>query len=143
LNAAQQADYLRQMSVSKNAKALARRAQTAGMEFDAVLRKEILQMKGNLVDLDSIDTSKQAVSYYSQASTLDGIKEVCALADDAEVFEGLTAVDLLRLFNVVGIPAVGPVGDFPDPMTYRLDKIMPGNFISVADLSIFSLLDQS
>jgi len=132
LNAAQQADYLRQMSVSKNSKALAKRAQTAGMEFDAVLRKEILRMKDNLGDLDGIDTDKQPVSFYSQASTVDGIKEVCAMADDAEVFEVLTAVDLLRLFNVVGIPAVGPVADFPDPMTYRLDQLMPGSLISVA-----------
>jgi len=123
----------------KNSKALAKRAQTAGMEFDAVVRKEILRMKDNLGDLDGVDTDKQAVSFYSQASTVDGIKEVCAMADDAEVFEVLTAVDLLRLFNVVGIPAVGPVADFPDPMTYRLDQLMPGSFISVADLSVVEL----
>jgi len=51
----------------------------------------------------------------------------------------MLAVDLLRLFNVVGVPAVGPVSDYPDPMTYRLDKILAGNHISVADLSIVEL----
>jgi hypothetical protein len=140
LNQAQQADYLRQMGTSKNSKALARRAQTAGIDFDCTLRKEILQMKAHLHELDDLDTSGHSISFYSQASTLDGIKEVCEIADDPEVFEGLLAVDLLRLFNVVGVPCVGPISDFPDPMTYRLERLMPGSFVSVADLSMVELM---
>jgi hypothetical protein len=142
LNQAQQADYLRQMDVSKNSRALAKRAQTSGMEFESTLRKEILEMKAHLSELSEIDAKGHAVSFFSQATTLDGIQEVCAMADDTEVFEHITAVDLLRLFNVVGVPAVGPISDFPDPMTYRLDNIMAGNFISVADLSIVELAGQ-
>jgi hypothetical protein len=139
LNQAQQADYLRQMDVSKNARALAKRAQTSGLDFDRTLRQEILLMKAHLDELKTIDVSGHSVSFYSQASTVDGIMQVCEMADDSDVFERLTALDLLRLFNIVGVPAVGPVADFPDPMTYRLDCLMAGNFISVADLSMVEL----
>lgn len=140
LNQAQQADYLRQMGTSKNSRALARRAQTAGMDFDCTLRNEILQMKKHLHELSDVDSSNHSVSFYSQASTLEGILEVCKMADDPEVFEGLLAVDLLRLFNVVGVPCVGPISEFPDPMTYRLEQLMAGNFVSVADLSVVELM---
>eukprot|EP00401_Gymnodinium_catenatum_P000856 CAMPEP_0117515606 /NCGR_PEP_ID=MMETSP0784-20121206/30667_1 /TAXON_ID=39447 /ORGANISM="" /LENGTH=1076 /DNA_ID=CAMNT_0005311429 /DNA_START=29 /DNA_END=3257 /DNA_ORIENTATION=- len=140
LNQAQQADYLRQMGTSTNSRALAKRAVKSGMDFDVTLRKEILQMKAHLDDLNDIDGRPHSVSFYSQASTLDGIREVCEMTDDQEVFEGLSAVDLLRLFNVVGVPAVGPIADFPDPMTYRLDNLMAaGSHVSVADLSTVEL----
>lgn len=140
LNQAQQAEYLRQMTTSKNSRALAKRAEASGMDFEGTLRKEILHMKDHLDELQGIDARKHAVSFYSQATTMDGIKEVCALSEDRELFEGLLAVDILRLFNVVGVPAVSPIADFPDPMTYRLDKLLPGSFISVADLSTCELL---
>lgn len=97
-------------------------------------------MKAHVHELSDLDASAHAISFYSQASTLDGIKEVCEIADDLEVFEGLSAVDLLRLFNVVGVPCVGPISDFPDPMTYRLERLLPGNFVSVADLSMVELM---
>lgn len=139
LNQLQQAEYLRQMDTSKNAKALAKRAQTSGTDFEATMRKEIRQMKDHLHELSEVDAKLQSISFYSQASTLDGIMEVCDLADDPEVFEALPAVDLLRLFNVVGVPALGPIADYPDPMTYRLDRLMPGSFVSVADLSMVEL----
>eukprot|EP00443_Scrippsiella_acuminata_P048512 CAMPEP_0115169682 /NCGR_PEP_ID=MMETSP0270-20121206/1395_1 /TAXON_ID=71861 /ORGANISM="Scrippsiella trochoidea, Strain CCMP3099" /LENGTH=1107 /DNA_ID=CAMNT_0002582389 /DNA_START=100 /DNA_END=3423 /DNA_ORIENTATION=- len=140
LNQAQQADYLRQMGTSKNSRALARRAQATGMDFDSTLRNEILQMKAHLHELSDLDAGQLSVSFYSQATTLEGILAVCEMADDSEVFEGLLAVDLLRLFNIIGIPCVAPVSDFPDPMTYRLERLMPGNFVSVADLSTVELM---
>jgi hypothetical protein len=140
LNQAQQADYLRQMDTTKNSRALARRAQTAGIDFDQTLRKEILQMKAHLHELNDIDASKLSVSFYSQASTLEGIMAVCEMADDSEVFDGLLAVDLLRLFNIIGVPCVAPVSDFPDPMTYRVERVLGGNFVSVADLSMVELM---
>lgn len=139
LNEAQKADYLRQMGTNKNARALAKRAQTSGMDFDSTLRKEILAMKANLAELDGVNTLDHAVSFYSQANTMEGILAVCEVADDEELFESMLAVDLLRLFNVVGVPAVGPVAEYPDPMTYRLDKLMAGNFVSVADVSVVEL----
>lgn len=139
LNQAQQADYLRQTAISKNSKALAKRAAAGGMDFDETLRAEVLRMKAHLDELDVVDGRTHAVSFYSQASTLDGIREVCALADDRESFEELTAVDILQVFNIVGVPAVGPISDYPDPMTYRVDELLPGSYISVADLSIADL----
>lgn len=140
LNLAQQADYLRQagtaVSCGRNSRALARRADASGTNFAATMRAEILAMKANLHMLDGIDDSGHQVSFYSQATTLDGIRCMVELADDLEVFNHLTAADMLRLFNVVGIPAVGPIGDFPDPMTYRLEKFLLGAHVSVADITM-------
>lgn len=140
LNQAQQAEYLRQMGTSKVSRALARRAQTAGMDFDRTLRNEILQMKAHLHELSNIEFSTHSTSFYSQATTLEGIKEVCEIADDPDTFDGLLAVDLLRLFNIVGVPCVAPISDFPDPMTYRIERLFPGTYVSVADLSTVELM---
>lgn len=35
---------------------------------------------------------------------------------------------------MVGVAACAPIGDYPDPMTYRLDNFMPWAFVSVADI---------
>eukprot|EP00929_Paragymnodinium_shiwhaense_P080063 TRINITY_DN41735_c0_g1_i1.p1 TRINITY_DN41735_c0_g1~~TRINITY_DN41735_c0_g1_i1.p1 ORF type:complete len:1102 (+),score=175.71 TRINITY_DN41735_c0_g1_i1:212-3517(+) len=143
LNEAQKADYLRQMGTNKNARALAKRAQTSGMDFDTTLRREIEEMRKHLQELKDIDSKDHAVSFYSQATTMEGIMAVCEVAEDSELFDSMLAVDLLRLFNVVGVPALGPIADYPDPMTYRLDLLMAGNFVSVADLSIVELRGRS
>jgi len=71
----------------------------------------------------------------SQATTVDGIRELCSLADDPD-FDAYPAVELLQLFNVVGVPAAAAIGDYPDPMNFKLDKLVPGNFVSVADLTL-------
>lgn len=134
LNASQQADYLRTTQAgTKNARGLAKRAEASGLDFDAVVRAEIRTMATHLHELDTVDDSKWAVSFYSQSTTLDGIKELCELARDA-AFDSLLAIELLELLNIVGVPAVAPVGDFPDPMTYRVDRLLPGACVSVSDL---------
>eukprot|EP00929_Paragymnodinium_shiwhaense_P015123 TRINITY_DN12314_c0_g1_i2.p1 TRINITY_DN12314_c0_g1~~TRINITY_DN12314_c0_g1_i2.p1 ORF type:complete len:1116 (-),score=288.73 TRINITY_DN12314_c0_g1_i2:433-3780(-) len=143
LNEAQKADYLRQMGTNKNARALAKRAQTSGMDFDTTLRREIQAMRRHLSELEEVCTRDHAVSFYSQATTMEGIEAVCQVAEDEDLFQSMLAVDLLRLFNVVGVPAVGPVADYPDPMTYRLDRLIAGNYVSVADLSIVELRGSS
>jgi len=136
LNAAQQANYLRTTQAgSKNARGLAKRAEASGRDFDQVVRDEIRAMATHIHELDGISDSNWSVSFYSQCTTLDGIKEVCELAHDA-AFDSILAIELLELVNLVGVPVAAPVGDFPDPMTYRIDALLPGTCVSVADLSV-------
>lgn len=138
LNLAQQAEYLRQTgdSASRNARALARRADDSGIDFDATMRAEILSMAAHMADLGQVDDSQHAVSFYSSATTLEGIQYIVELAKDPETLQNLTAADMLRLFNIVGIPAVAPVGDYPDPMTDRIEKLLYGSYVSVADITM-------
>mmetsp|Transcript_3701 Transcript_3701/g.10931 ORF Transcript_3701/g.10931 Transcript_3701/m.10931 type:complete len:1071 (-) Transcript_3701:279-3491(-) len=136
LNASQQADYLRTTQAgTKNARGLAKRAEASGLDFDAAVRAEIKAMAAHLHELDALDDSAWSVSFYSQSTTLDGLKEVCELVNDA-AFDSLLAVELLELVNLVGVPLAAPIGDFPDPMTYRVDALLPGACVSVADLTV-------
>lgn len=134
LNSAQQAAYLRSASDSSNAKSLAKRAIKSGLDFDDIARNEVRQMKQHLSQLNGIDDSDHYVSFYSQETTLGGIKAVCALVDDEGTLDSMSALDILNLINIVGIPTKAPVGDFPDPMTYRCNKLLLGTFVSISDV---------
>ena len=141
LNSKQQAEYLRAIDVNdKTGKNLAKRAFSEGINFDEVTKKEVLQMKENLPKLletlktNNFDESTLSISFYSTSNTLEGIKTVCDLVDDKEIFEGLTTLDVIRLLNIVGIGCDADVGNFPDPMTYRIKEIYPGCFVSLSDV---------
>ena len=135
LNSQQQADYLRKIDVNdKNAKALAKRALISGLDFDEIAKKEVLEISKHISELDGIDESKLNVSFYSTCNTLDGIKTLSHLPEKKEIFDDLTANDIIKLLNIVGIAAYSTAGNYPDPMTYRLEKIYPSTFISISDI---------
>jgi hypothetical protein len=139
LNLAQQAEYLRQVDVSKNARGLAKRAVASGVDFDDKIRSEVIMMRDHEDELDGIDLKDDDVSFYSQDSTLESIRQLCELARDPDVFDNMGAIDILQLFSLVGVPCVSPIGDYPDPMTYRIERLLLGSLVSVADLSIAQL----
>ena len=135
LNSQQQADYLRKIDVNdKNSKALAKRAFISGLDFDEIAKKEVLKISKHISELDGIDESKLNVSFYSTCNTLDGIRTLSQLPKKKEIFDDLTANDIIKLLNIVGIAAYSTVGNYPDPMTYRLEKIYPSTFISISDI---------
>jgi len=137
-NALQQAEYLRNAQVTNTGKNLAKRAlkdiETSGLSFDETLRYEVLMMKQNLYLINDIDDSTHARSFYSLSTTLDGIKSVCSLADSIETFQYISANDILKLINIVGFACDGAIGDYPDPMTYRLKDIYPECSVSLSDV---------
>uniref|UniRef100_A0A7S0P1S1 Uncharacterized protein n=1 Tax=Calcidiscus leptoporus TaxID=127549 RepID=A0A7S0P1S1_9EUKA len=136
LNASQQADYLRTTQAgSKNARGLAKRAEASGLDFDLVVRDEMKAMAAHLHELNDIDDSAWSVSFFSQSTTLDGLKEVCELVGHT-AFDSMLAIELLELINLVGVPVAAPIGDFPDPMTYRVDALLPGACVSVSDITV-------
>lgn len=135
LSAAQQADYLRQVGgPHRNAKALARRAIGAGLDFAGTLHKEIRDMKEHMAELANIDDSEHAVSFYSMESTLGGIKALCSFDDEA--LELMEATDLIQIANIVGVPCSAPIGDFVDAMSYRVNELLPGSFLSLSDVLV-------
>lgn len=134
LNSAQKAEYLRSTAHSKTSRGLAKRAAISGFDFDRIARDESVAIANHLGELTKvIDDSNHQCSFYSMETTLGGIKAVASLVEEAG-FEGLTANEILLIFNIVGIACEGPVGDFPDPMTWRVNKMYPGVFVSVSDL---------
>jgi len=135
LNSQQQADYLRKIDVEdKTSKALARRAVVSGLDFDEVAKQEVMEIANHIHELDGIDEDTFYRSFYSTCTTLDGIRCVSQLPENQELFEDITANDIIKLLNIVGVAAYGTVGNYPDPMTYRLEKIYPGTFISMSDI---------
>lgn len=133
LNSAQKAEYLRSTAHSKTSRGLARRAATGGFEFDDIARKEVLEIAKHLDELQEISDSEHQCSFYSMETTLGGIRSVAEMTKDAN-FDDITAREILMILNIVGIACDGPVGDFPDPMTYRINRIYPGVFVSVSDM---------
>ncbi|CAF3550969.1 unnamed protein product [Rotaria sp. Silwood1] len=139
LNSAQQAEYLRTMDASsKNACGLARRAIAKGLDFNEILRNEIRNMAKHIDELKDIDDSEHLASFYSQDTTLGGIRAVCQLVHE-NLLDDVDANGILQMVNIVGIPCSGPIGEFPDPMTWRVNELYLGSYVSLSDvLTVFT-----
>jgi hypothetical protein len=134
LNSAQQAEYLRSVDVSKNGKGLARRIDESGSDFLANVHREVEAMHAHLAELNDIDDSMHFTSFYSTASTLEGIKEVCRLVDE-NLLESSSVDTVMRLINIVGLGCRAQEnGDYPDPMSYRIDELLIGTYVSLSDI---------
>lgn len=132
LNSAQQAEYLRNTTTSSNAINLAKRAMKQGLDFDVKAVQEVKKMKEHFDEIEDIDDSDHTTSFYSQCTTLMGITELCELDDDT--IDNLSAIDILKMLNLVGVPCTAAVGDYPDPKTYHLTNIMLGSYVSMSDI---------
>ncbi|ORY32426.1 hypothetical protein BCR33DRAFT_771424 [Rhizoclosmatium globosum] len=137
LNSAQQAAYLRTVNATKNAKGLAKRAlnSLSGLDFDEVARQEVIQMHAHLHELEDVDDSDHERSFFSLETTLGGIRAVCELVDDGFIYE-MSCHEILELLNIVGVPCEHPIHEYPDAMTFRVDKIHLGSFISLSDVLV-------
>jgi hypothetical protein len=137
LNSAQQAEYLRTLDTGKNARSVAKRGAKLDVEFDfdSIVHGEVLEMHSHLDELNDVDDSTHLVSFVSQETTLGGIKAVCSLVDE-NILNDCSAVQILELFNIVGVPCSATVGDYPDPMTYRITKMHYDCHVSLADVLV-------
>lgn len=134
LNSAQAAEYLRSSdSGGAKSKGLARRAIGNGLDFDTNARAEVRAMAAHIDELKDVDDSNHTVSFYSQETTLGGIRAVCELVKD-DIVDEMDCNDIMKLLNIVGVACNAGVGDYPDPMTYRLNEIYPGCYVSLADV---------
>ncbi|KAJ3130780.1 hypothetical protein HK100_007498 [Physocladia obscura] len=137
LNSAQQAAYLRSMDVSKNSKSVAKRAikSTSSLDFDSIARIEVAAMYRHLSELDDVDDSAHEKSFYSFDTTLGGIRTVCSLVEDGFIND-MSCNQILELLNIVGIPCEHQIGDYPDAISFYVDKIHFGSFISLSDILV-------
>lgn len=137
LNSCQQAQYLRTLDInSSGAKNLARRANQSGLDFDTTIIKEVKTMKTHIDELKDVDDSNHYVSFYSQETTLSGIKELCNLVDNENTIDEMTALDIIKMLNLVGVPCDAPIGDYTDPMCYRINKLYLGSCVSLSDVLV-------
>ena len=140
LSSAQQAEWMQTKFINKsNAKRVAKAMEVAGGDFDSMVREEahnihkhLPELKKRLVDA-GVKEEDLTVSFVSQESVLDGLEALSDCVEDGSVDE-LGHLDLLKLVSIVGIAANGVTGAHPDPMTYRLNEVFPGCFVSVSDL---------
>lgn len=133
LNSAQQADYLRNTDFTKLGKALARRAEKFGLDFTSTLQEEINNVCLNIRELDDIDDVHHKISFYSQDSTLGGLRALAELVT-SDMLNDLDANEILQMSNIVGVACEAEIGDYPDPMTWRVNTIYPGCYLSVSDI---------
>ncbi|CAG9811641.1 unnamed protein product [Chironomus riparius] len=141
LNAEQKAHYLRTVEVSSKAgRGLAKRAakqrrknRNKMLSFDEIIHKEVLSIKANFHEIKDIDYKDHTVSFYSQATTFEGIMSLVEAADDV-LFKNYTADEILQIINIVGVACCSPKGDYPDASKWRVNEIYYGCYISVADI---------
>lgn len=135
MNSSQQAGYLRQATNDKLGKQLAKRATKTGLDLDGIARKEAHAIYDHFDELEDMDCDDHYKSFYSQATTYDGLETVHDAVEDGSIDE-MSVNDILQLLNIVGLPCVAKIGDYPDPMCYRTQKIIKGSFASISDLIV-------
>lgn len=94
-------------------------------------------MNQHLHEIIDIDDSLHAISFYSQETTLVGIKAACALVDEIGSIEQLNGLDILSLLNIDGIHGeANDVEDYPDSKTYHLKNLLTESSVSISDVII-------
>lgn len=135
LNSAQKADYLRQVDLSQNSRGLARRAAKEGLNFDEIARDEVLKMAEHFNEIEDIDDSNHEVSFFSQDTTFGGIRTLVELSQD-DNFQTFDVHEILEILNLVGVACSGPIGDYPDPSTWKVKEIFLGCNVSLSDILV-------
>lgn len=90
-------------------------------------------MAVHFYEISKIDDKNHSVSFYSQATTLEGIRTLVEFTRD-ETFSMFNADEILQIINIVGVACNGPIGDFPDASTWPIKEIYVGCYVSVADI---------
>ncbi|XP_037027479.1 uncharacterized protein LOC119068126 [Bradysia coprophila] len=135
LNSAQKADYLRQVDMSQNSRGLARRAVKEGLNFDEIARNEVLAMAQHFHKIADIDDTNHEISFFSQDTTLGGIKTLVELSQD-DHFQTFSVHEIIEILNLVGVACSGPIGDYPDPSTWKVKEIFLGCNVSLSDILV-------
>lgn len=134
LNAAQKADFLRQTDAStRSARGLAKRATKTSLDFDEVARGEVAAIAAHFDEIEHIDDSNHMISFYSQETTMGGIRALVELSQHEVTFD---ALEILQILNCVGIGCNAPIGDYPDPMTWKIKDIVMSCHISLSDVLV-------
>ena len=133
LNAKQAAEFLR--NVGAESKAIARRADKAGLDVDGTLSTEMAAIADHIHELDDLSDDDHVRSLYSQETTLGGLRAVAELAQKERLnLAEISADSILLLLNIVGVACKAPIGGFPDPMTYRIDRMFLSSPLSLSDI---------
>lgn len=116
MNAQQCADYLRTTTNTRKARATASRQMTDDVTAAIIKELRNLARYAHLMPADDPDF----ISTISQMSTGESFRDIFACQDD---LEALNAAQILELIGIVGMAACGRVGDYPDPMCYKLEAV--------------------
>ena len=135
MDSKQQADYLQNRD--NEVKGVAKLAIKKGKTFDEIAREEVLSISQHIDELKDINESSHSKSFYSLSSTLEGLRTVAKLPTEPSlknIFDNLTASDIVKLLNIVGVGISGKISEYADPITYRVEKIFTNTFVSVSDI---------
>ena len=91
-----------------------------------------------LKDIDA-DEAQHTQSVFSMSTTLEGIRAVCEMVERKtdsgdSLLDSVDVNDILMFLNIIGLACEGPIGTFPDPMSWRVNKLYLGVYCSLSDV---------
>lgn len=86
-------------------------------------------MAAHFDEIKDIDYKNHEVSFYSQATTFEGIRMLVEFSQDGS-FNKFDADEILQILNIVGVACVGPIGEFPDASTWPITEVLAGCYVS-------------
>ena len=138
LNELQKSKFLRKINQDKLSKELVKRAFISGINFDKIAKEEILNISNHINELSDIDDSNHTISFYSTCTTLEGIRNIAQIPKHKKLFKNITALDTIKLLNIVGIAINSLFGNYPNASIQIIKNIYFGTFISVSDILMAS-----
>jgi flagellar biosynthesis/type III secretory pathway chaperone len=134
LNTQQQATYLRDVINTKLGRSISKRTMKYDVNKDiaVAIRDEFKNLKNVIHELDSVDDSRHQSSFISLETTLGALRSIAQDLTDEEI-DHMKLEDLVSLLHIVGLGVNAPVGDYPDPMVYHMEKVT-FIFVSLADI---------
>lgn len=134
LNAQQQASYLRDVTDTKLGKSTSRRTLRYDVNKDIAntIRNEFKTLKTVIGEIDHIDDASHQSSFVSLETTVSALRSIACELTNEEI-DQLEIEDLVGLLHIVGIGVNAPIGDFPDPMVYHVEKVTFA-FVSLVDI---------
>lgn len=138
LNSNQKADFLRSnVEATAKSKRLVRLAGLCGddnFDLDERVRIEVQNICKNINKLDSVDEMTQETSFYSQETCVESLRQ---LHEILPYLNSLTASDIFKLINIVGIGCNCKIQEYPDARVWKPVEIYPSCNISMCDIIMY------
>ncbi|KAL7541001.1 hypothetical protein ACHAXR_010544 [Thalassiosira sp. AJA248-18] len=134
LNSQQKANFLRGVTNNKSGRGLAKRAAKSAEEStpDELAVDGVKNLARASIPMHEEQTATK--SFYSHATAPESLELAAELADLLE--EGASAVDILQLIGIPGIPFMAYKSNYVDPWSFRVDTVFPfdSSILSQSDL---------
>lgn len=134
MNQNQQAEFLRSNVIATSkAKRLVKIAggNSSDFDLDSRVRVDVHNICQNISELDHIQADNCDASYFSQETCIESLRNLSTILPQ---IDQLTATDIFKLVNIVGLGAFCKIQEYPDARAWQPMEIYPHCIISMADI---------